>query len=614
MKKPIVIDFETEAIQPRPKYPPKPVGVAIKLPGKKGKYYSWGHPTGNNCSREDGIRALRAALDSGSPILCHNVKFDADVAESHCGVTWPWDRSHDTMILAFLNDPHSKVLGLKPLAEKLLGIPPTERDAVRAWLIEQGIVRSNDKKWGAHICDAPGDLVGKYAIGDVERPYDLFSILYKKIVDAGMLPAYQREMRLLPILLENEREGIQIDLPKLHEDTLHYGSILENVDNHIRKILGVKDLNVDSDEQLADALEAKGLVTDWILTEKGNRSTSKDNLKSVLSDKFLLGLFEYRSLLANFHGTFMLPWLNVANESNGTIYTNWNSTAQEGRGGTRTGRLSSSPNFQNIPSNDKLDDSMKSIAAKGVFKRLKWLPELPHLRQYIIADRPSHVICDRDFNGQELRVAAHFEDAEMLEAYRADPNIDLHQYGSDKIKEYVGLDLPRKKVKIIVFTILYGGGLGTIAERLDTTVENAKKLRDAYFKVFPGIKELGREMQRRSHSNQPMVTWGGRVYYAEPPRMVGGRLREFGYKLTNYLIQGSSADITKEATIRYHEAKKDSRLLLTVHDELAISTPKKTWKKEMSILREAMNSIELDVPLLSEGEVGYRWYNMESCE
>lgn len=40
--KPVTIDFETHKIQSRPLYPPMPVGVSIKYPGKKAKYYASG--------------------------------------------------------------------------------------------------------------------------------------------------------------------------------------------------------------------------------------------------------------------------------------------------------------------------------------------------------------------------------------------------------------------------------------------------------------------------------------------------------------------------------------------------------------------------------------------
>ena len=61
--KPVTVDFETKKIQGRPAYPPEPVGVAIKLPGKKSKYYSWGHPTKNNCTKGQAVAALKAASE-----------------------------------------------------------------------------------------------------------------------------------------------------------------------------------------------------------------------------------------------------------------------------------------------------------------------------------------------------------------------------------------------------------------------------------------------------------------------------------------------------------------------------------------------------------------------
>jgi hypothetical protein len=52
----------------------------------------------------------------------------------------------------------------------------------------------------------------------------------------------------------------------------------------------------------------------------------------------------------------MHPWAETAARSQpqGTIYTTWNQVAQDyhesgARVGARTGRLSSTPNFQNIP-------------------------------------------------------------------------------------------------------------------------------------------------------------------------------------------------------------------------------------------------------------------------
>ena len=94
---------------------------------------------------------------------------------------------------------------------------------------------------------------------------------------------------------------------------------------------------------------------------------------------------------------------------------------------------------------------------------------------------------------------------------------------------------------------------------------------------------------------EALRTWGGRLYYCEEPKYIDGKLRTFEYKLLNYLIQGSSADCTKEAMIRFHETKDpETTILLNVHDELLCSTPREIERQELDKLREAMESVEFE--------------------
>src|SRR5512147_1728708 len=106
------------------------------------------------------------------------------------------------MFLLFLQDPHASSLSLKPSAERLLGLPPDERDAVAEWLIANGKIAKNQDP-GAFIAQAPGDVVGTYAIGDVDRTEKLYDLVYPQVVELGMDLAYNRERQLLPILLAN---------------------------------------------------------------------------------------------------------------------------------------------------------------------------------------------------------------------------------------------------------------------------------------------------------------------------------------------------------------------------------------------------------------------------
>ena len=134
---PIVLDFETHPIQGRPNYPPRPVGLAAHFPGMAPFYLAWGHETGQNtCAQSLAHEWLDKAWRSQHPVLCHNAKFDMEVATVGFGLPMlPWHRVHDTMFLAFLANPHAHSLALKDLADDLLGIPPDEKDAVAAWVM-----------------------------------------------------------------------------------------------------------------------------------------------------------------------------------------------------------------------------------------------------------------------------------------------------------------------------------------------------------------------------------------------------------------------------------------------------------------------------------------------
>jgi len=611
---PTVIDFETKPIESRPNYPPVPVGVSIKEPGwKKPIYFAFGHPTENTHSRADAVRAVKAAYKNPHGILCQNAKFDVDVAETHFGVK-PLSSHliHDTMFLLFLNDPHSLQLKLKPAALRYLDMAPEEQDAVRDWAIKAGLMSRLRKESGEYIWLAPGkSIIAPYANGDTIRTDLLFKHLFPIIVSRGMHEAYVREQRLMPYLLKNEREGIHVDISALEEDLDIYTKATEHVEKWIRKRLKAPGLNLNSDRELAAALQANDSVSAWTYTPTGHPSVSKKNLLiEHFADRQLAFALGYHSRLGTCMGTFMKPWIGMALENKGVIHTNWRQvkgSGGDGDGGARSNRLQSSPNFQNIPKifYGKGDDYEHPSSIKG-------LPELPLMRRYIMPDSPKHWLGRRDYNQQELRILAHFEDGELMQAYLQNPRLDVHKYVMAKIEEYAGLILERGPAKILNFGMLYGMGMGTLAARLKQSVVIAKKLKNAQMSALPGVKDLDKDIKTRGKSGEAIRTWGGREYFCEPPRFIDGRSQTFEYKLLNYLIQGSAADCTKEALIRYGDLKsEDSRFVLTVHDEIDISAPKGLLKKEMLRLRECMMSVEFDLPMLSDGEFGPRWSELE---
>ena len=613
MKLPVTVDFETKGIEDRPTYPPEPVGVSIKLPHKAARYYAWGHPTANNCTKAQATAALTAAWGHPAGVLCHHAKFDIDVAETHMGMSpLPWDKVHDTMFLLFLNNPHSITLGLKPAAAELLDMPAAERDEVKDWVLAN--IKCKPSEWGAYIWMAPGDLVGRYANGDTERTEKLFELLYPIIVEAGMEPAYDRERKLLPIFLESERNGMRVDVAALRRDIPLYQKELARAEAWLYKKLG-GELNIDSDKELADRLNDTGIVTEWAVTKTGKRSTAK---KTMTADRFndvtVYQVLGYRNRLTTCLRMFMEPWLAKAEASGGTIHPNWNQVRQIKSGsdtkGTRTGRPScDNPNLLNVA---------KSYEDKGDGwthpKCIKLLP-LPLIRTYCLPEEGG-VWLHRDYNQQELRLLGHFEDGAIMQAYIDNPTLDIHQFVKEEILRITGKDFPRTPVKTINFGRIYGEGANSLAEKLGLPIDVIKDLRAAQNVALPGLPELDKSIKALAKAGEPIITWGGRVYYVEPPKFSEkfGRNMTFEYKMLNYTIQGSAADCTKEAIIRwYYHPKRNPKatFIVTVYDEINISAPVKTAKKDMKLLQECMESIEVDVPLLTDGKSGTAWGHLK---
>ena len=610
---PVFLDFETEGIGPRPAYPPKPVGLAVYDPSGAfaNGYYAFGHAVGNN-STKDIVKGLLTSIYASGRTMCfHNAMFDLDVIETHFDLPIPpASVLHDTLIMAFLHDPHVRSLSLKELAVEWLAVKPEERDELQAWVIAN-VAEAKKKKstWGAYICKGPADLVGKYAMADVRLTSQLYDFLVDKVLPLQDEP-YTRELELLPVLLENSRLGVRVDRDGLQKAKSQAIIDLQLCDVWIRALLNSPELNIDSDAQLVKGIyptdfwnKTKG----WPTTDKGSFKADKETLSEVLSHEELKGVLRYRANLSTCLSTFIEPWLE-ASALTGRIYTNWNSVRGE-RGGTRTGRLSSTPNFQNAPV--RYPKIVSAGAITGMGRNEIVLPDdlhvapLPLIRSFILPDE-GHKLVACDFNAQELRIFAHFEAGNLMKQYQQDARADLHTYAAKLMTTAAGQEVSRTYSKGVSFAILYGAGPQKVSEMIEVPYALAKTLMDAYTSsVAPGLRTMQATMRTRYKLGQPIRTLGGRYVKMEPPKVINGRYREFDYKGVNLLIQGSAADQAKAAMLLYQNTRQDSRLLLSVHDELVISAPEDAIEREATCLMHAMcNAVTMDVPMVSDYKVG----------
>lgn len=632
MPKPVTIDCETDGIKGRPDYPPKICGVSIKYWGKKPQYYAFGHVTNNNCKEVEAKNAVIEAYETADGILCQNAKFDVDCIETQWNLKPPpWDKIHDTMFLLFLNDPHQASLSLKPSAELLLGHKPEERDAVGEWLLKNQPVpdvkisksKQSPHYYMGYVKHAPGDIVGTYCNSDVDSTHDLFKLLWPSVRDRGMLEAYDIERELMPILLAMERTGVEVDLCALAADVVIYGDWQARVDHWIiKRLQAYNTINLDSGDELMHAMIAAGVVDPekLTMTPTGKVSYSKENLLVAVTDKTLLTMLSYRASLKTCMSTFMKPWLITANRTWGRIHCYFNqvkSPQGDKSVGAKTGRISSSPNWQNLPKEFKpiwsheQPDKTKAKLLPKLPANMKGLPGLPEVRSYIVPF-PGEVLLGADWNSQELRVLAHITEGVMLRAYVEQPDLDLHQYAVDLIRDLSGVVISRYDAKTVGFGIIYGQGIGGLAEKLGVTVEEAKTINAAYLTAFTEIKELQQTFKDMDKAGIPMCTIGGRQYLAEPPKIINDRARSFVYKQINYACQGGSADMTKAAMIRFVKSTQHAKLILAVHDELVCSCPVDKLGQVANDLHSAMcENTGLDVPVLIDMESGINWAAMK---
>jgi len=617
------LDFETMPIGPRPEhYPPKPVGLAYRDPdGGTGYVTGWDQ-------MRNVLHGAKQCQDRGVTVVFHNGKFDMHVATKFFEVRFQdnWKAFDDTMLMAFLIDPYARTLGLKPLADQWLGWQQEEKDACVEWILDHKDdlptfdwlnkgKRPSKSTAGAWLAWVPDEIVGPYAIGDVERTFALFQMWSKIIDSCGMREAYDVERQVLPMFMENEEKGMNLDKDRLSSDIEQYRLAFDYVEEWLRWRLNAGGLNLDADAEVAAVLETQGMVNEWTLTKSGAKSVSKKNLHpDQFSDPTVASVLGYRNRLKTALTMFMEPWLAQADaRPDGRISTDWNQV-QGDQGGTKTGRPSTrNPNFLNI--SKKFDGKFDGYVHPEGFG----LPPLPLVREYILPNE-GEVILKRDFSGQELHVFGHFEHGELAAQYRANPNLDVHNFVGEKIVALTSdtkwiEPAQRTPLKVVNFQSIYGGGIPALMNELRWDEARTREFKNFHEKALPGRKILADQLGYIVRTGQAIRTYGGRLYSRPPFINRDGRPSPADYRLLNYLVQGSSADITKRAMINLkNDSAYNSFFMLQVYDEMNISSPVDCAFEQMHVLKNAMESVPLRTSLPTDGEYGWNWGKMNKLK
>jgi len=171
----------------------------------------------------------------------------------------------------------------------------------------------------------------------------------------------------------------------------------------------------------------------------------------------------------------------------------------------------------------------------------------------------------------------------------------------------------RRRAKIVNYALLYGKTAFTLAKDIGVTKEAAQAFIDAYFAGFPKVRIFIDDTLRRARETGVVKTMFGRRRLVPELNSRNGQIRSAAERVTvNMPIQGTAADILKKAMIDLHaELPKrglNTRMILTVHDELLFEAPREEADRAAESVREKMESAAaLKVPLTVDVGIAENW-------
>ncbi|MBP3729310.1 MAG: DNA polymerase I, partial [Lachnospiraceae bacterium] len=131
--------------------------------------------------------------------------------------------------------------------------------------------------------------------------------------------------------------------------------------------------------------------------------------------------------------------------------------------------------------------------------------------------------------------------------------------------------------------------------------------------AFPSVDRYMKEVIEEARKKGYTTTFFGRRRPLPDLKSSHFQLRSAAERMArNTPIQGTAADVMKLAMVRVWQRLRregfQSRLILTVHDELILEAPKEEAEAASRVLREEMEGCaDFSVPLVTEVHLGRSW-------
>jgi DNA polymerase-1 len=514
-------------------------------------------------------------------ILGHNLKFDYKFLK-HNGITL--NKCYDTMLVeCVLYCGYDKWgYGLDKLAKRYLDVTldkSTRGEFFRLkdepFNTEQILYAAKDVKYLHDIAEKQYERVRKY---NLEYCINLENEVFKALADIeynGMIlnkdkwVSNTKNFKNELIQLENKLDNIIENDSKLSKFVPKY--IQGNLFDEPERILTI---NYASPLQIKDICNTLGYDID--------STNDRELTKLVNEHEFFKVLQDYREI-AKIISTYGENFLNYINPNTNKVHTSFWQILN-------TGRVSSGSKEDNAP-------NLQNIPAKNIFRNC-------------FEARPGFLWVSIDYSGQELNLMADGSGEEgFIDVLNSGE--DLHCYaGSMMFKKTItkaDKEL-RNKAKTINFGKPYGMGPPKLADTLQIPLEEAIQLFEEYGKAFPKLNQWLEKQAKLGLTRGYSETFAPckrKRFYPELEEIP--QLREQAKYLIkgseeskaiwkkilqtegqvqrnsmNSPIQGSGADITKEALIGvrdlintynriYGDEKGDvAYLICTVHDAIDV--------------------------------------------
>lgn len=525
-----------------------------------------------------------------------NTKFDWAFADK-AGFSLPSeDKWFDGMISAHVIDERRSV-ALKAIGDSLGFSEGADlQKEVKLWLTNERKRRAKEAKENKtelvepNFSNVPRDLMAEYAMEDVyltRKVCDHQDPIIAQTPDLARIVDFEHQV--LRALYAVERRGFPVDEESYRRLEVEVAENLERLDDRLAALAAVgvepEDLedfefNAKSSKQILNALKRRGADLQFVT----NDSMDAENLETV-DDELAIAVLDFRSeykvlstyirpLIGKSYNTSLRSWDMPFICADGRIHANYRQL------GARTGRMScSAPNIQNQPRDDL---------------RLR----------YNFRAEPGMKLVACDLNSIEMAVfAAYAGEGRLMDAIKRGE--DMHTMTAD----FVGLrerqrpggivESKRQRGKVWNFTMVYGGGARTVRKQFRVNQTEARAMINRYHDAYPEVGRLQARIQWRLEDTGYVKSAMGRRFRGVPNE---------AYKYTNYLVQGTAAEILKAALVKCH--RDGVPVVALVHDEIVAHVPEKDAEEARQLIIKHLCDFPMigdKVPLAADGDIVDHW-------